>query len=369
MNALSTQHSARTTLNRKHLIVELQSLGVQIPDEYAGRRGGAGPAEGQAILIEGCCCNVPTQAWYVAASPYRIRKDHDAFMLYRDNEVLCPVVFPERPCYYDMRTADGVSLDKIALLHGRDCLASTVQQDCAHWNTPQQCRFCGIGLSLRDGMTVGTKKPADLARAAEAARNFDGVGHVTLTTGAWRDEAEGVEHLAQCVHAVKQASGLPVHVQLCPPQRLAVFNRLKQTGADTVGIHIETASRLILERVAPAKAAQGLATFIKCWEYAVSVFGKNQVSSFLIAGLGETPEHVCNAVELLCSIGVFPYLLPLRPIPETLLAAARPPDTAAMMQLYKKTAAVLKKYGLASAASKAGCVRCGACSALALFEE
>jgi len=353
----------------KHLITDLQSLGVQVPDAHEGRRGGAGPAEGQAIFVEDHCCNVPTRGWYVAASPYRVRSDREAFMLYRDKTPVCGVRFPGRPLYYDRRTPDGVRFDKIALLHGRDCLASTVHQDCAYWNTPRQCRFCGIGLSLRDGMTVGVKKPADLALAAGAARDLDGVRHVTLTTGAWDDEAEGAAHLAQCVRAVKDASGLPVHAQLCPPKSLDALDRLKQAGADTVGIHIESASGLILDRIAPAKAARGLTTYITCWEYAVSVFGKNQVSSFLIAGLGETEEQIINAVEILCGIGVFPYLLPLRPIPETPLAAARPPETAVMITLYEKTASVLKKYGLSSAASKAGCVRCGACSALALFEE
>jgi radical SAM protein (TIGR04043 family) len=356
-------------MNLKHLIVDLQSLGVSVPETGAGRRGGAGPAEGQAIIIGGRCCNVPTHSWYVAESPYRISPDGAALTLYRHDEPVCRVTFPERPRYYDLKTPDGVSLEKTALTHGRDCLASTVYQDCAYRNTGQECRFCGISLSLHSGATVRVKTPENLAFAAARAKELDSVRHVTLTTGAWPDERAGAEHLAQCVQAIKQAAGLPVHVQICPPDRIDVIDRLRQAGADTIGIHIEAAGAGVLEQIAPAKAAIGLAAYIRCWEYAVSVFGRNQVSSFLIAGLGELQEKIISAANLLCSLGVFPYLLPLRPIPGTPLAAARPPAAGVMLHLYAEVAGILKKYGMASAASKAGCVRCGACSALALFEE
>jgi len=277
--------------------------------------------------------------------------------------------FSRRPRYYDLTTPEGISLEKIALTHGCDCLASTVYQDCVYRNTGQQCRFCGIGLSLQNGATIREKAPADLACAAALAQQNDGIRHVTLTTGAWPDETAGMAHLAQCVAAIKQASGLPIHVQVCPPEHMDAIDRLRHAGADTIGIHIETAGALLLEQVAPAKAARGLATYIKCWEHAVSVFGKNQVSSFLIAGLGEPQEKIISTADLLCSLGVFPFLLPLRPIPGTPLAGARPPQPGVMLSLYAEVVKILKKYGMSSKSSKAGCVRCGACSALALFED
>jgi hypothetical protein len=68
-------------------------------------------------------------------------------------------------------------------------------------------------------------------------------------------------------------------------------------------------------------------------------------------------------------LGVFPYVLPLRPIPGSLLADRKPPEPAYMADVYAQTAAILKKHTLASKNSKAGCVRCGACSCLSLFED
>ena len=51
-----------------------------------------------------------------------------------------------------------------------DSLASTVLQTCAYWGNEDQCRFCGIGVSLASGSTVLVKRPAQLAEVAVAAR-------------------------------------------------------------------------------------------------------------------------------------------------------------------------------------------------------
>jgi biotin synthase-related radical SAM superfamily protein len=145
------------------------------------------------------------------------------------------------------------------------------------------------------------------------------------------------------------------------------IDNLKNAGADTIGIHIETFDHNVLRRVAPSKA-NDREFFIKAWRHAVSVFGKNQVSSFIIAGLGEESTRIIEGAELLCDIGVFPYILPFRPIPDTPLETSRPPAPETMLHLYKEVSVLLKKYGLSSAASKAGCVRCGACSSISLFQ-
>jgi len=353
----------------KQLSVELQSLGVKVPGQFIGRKGGAGPSEGQVLILDGCYINVPTQSWFVKSSPYRIEKAGSSFVLLKDHNAVCEVRLPARPRYYDLETGSGIPLDKIALIHGRDCLASTVYQDCVYWNTDLQCEFCGIGISLASGATVLEKNPEDLGLTAEKARLLDSVEHVTLTMGARANGDLGVDHILSCIKSIKSATDIPVHVQICPFEKMDVFDRLKQEGADTVGIHIETCSMDILKRIAPCKQRIGLETYIKCWEQSVSIFGRNQVSSFIIAGIGESPDKVLKGAELLCALGVFPYLLPLRPIPGTAMENLNPPPPEEMMFLYEQLSGILKKYKLSSKLCKAGCVKCGACSSLSLFEE
>jgi radical SAM protein (TIGR04043 family) len=350
-----------------YLHVELQSLGVRTPPDLPRRRGGAGPAEGVVIILNGRFLNVPTESSYVASSPFEIKSSNGSLFLFRDGTVIEKVYLPRRPCFYGLKTPDGIFFDKLALVHGKDCFATTVYQDCLYWQSKDTCAFCGIGISLRNHHTVLEKHPEALALVAKHAKLLDNVTHATLTTGIRISERETVCHLARCIAAIKKETNLPIHVQICPPSNMNYIEWLKNAGADTVGIHIESFDRTALKRFAPSKAAFGFDSFISAWKHAVSVFGMNQVSSFIIAGLEEDEKSIIEGAELLCELGVFPYVLPLRPVPGTPLESARPPDPDAMVRVYQQTGVLLKKYGLSTDAFKAGCVKCGACSSICLF--
>ena len=356
-------------MNVRTIAVELQSLGVRVPDTETVRKGGAGPAEGQVLIFQDHFISVPSRSAGVSSSPYEIKSCGTSLALYWNGAHVGDVSLPPRPRYYDLKTSQGVLFDKLALIHGRDCLASTLYQDCRYWNTRSGCLFCGIGLSLTNGRTVLEKQPEDLALVAEKALLLDTVSHVTLTTGMRESEKATIDHVCACVKAIKGRTPLPVHVQIGPPETMDYLEALKISGADTVGIHIESFDSATLRRVAPAKAGHGWETYRAAWKYAVSLFGRNQVSSFLVAGLGEDAATILSGAEMLCELGVYPYLLPFRPIPGTPMETMKPPAPEKMVYLYEQVAPMLKKYGLSSRLSMAGCVRCGACSALSLFEE
>ncbi len=354
----------------RRLRVELQSAGLRLPEGMPGRAGGAGPADSRRIIIDNRVVSVPACSWFVEQSPFRAVPDgQGGFLLQRNGQTVCPLQVPAPPEFYRHQTVSGTPYQALALLHGHGCLASTVYQDCSCRTTGEQCHFCGIGLSLSDGRTVLYKQPAELAEVARHAALSGQACHVTLTCGCREDEPAATAHLAECVHMIKQHAGLPVHIQICPPESGGVLESLHAAGVDTVGIHIETMDMDILRRVAPAKARWGQDRFRSALQEAVRLFGANQVSSFLIAGLGETADSLTAGARELCSMGVFPYVLPLRPVPGTQLERCRPPAPEYMDGLYRDVAAVLKEHGLSSKASKAGCVRCGACSSLSLFED
>ena len=65
---------------------------------------------------------------------------------------------------------------------------------------------------------------------------------------------------------------------------------------------------------------------------------------------------------------MYPFVVPLRPIPGSMLENEKPPAPERMHLLYEKVAEVLHDGGMSWRKSKAGCVRCRACSALPDFE-
>ncbi|BDC35939.1 MSMEG_0568 family radical SAM protein [Candidatus Methanoliparum sp. LAM-1] len=342
-----------------NLKIDLFSKGVRISAEDKGRKGGAGPAGSKNIIFGNTVANVPTFAKFVADSPYSL----DNNVLKKFNEKIIDVKIPN-PQFYKLKTKDGIPYNKIALLHGEDCLATTVVQHCIYWDTPLRCKFCGIDLSK--GSTLDIKKPEEIAEVAEAAKRLDNVKHVTLTIGALKEEDE-IKILGNCASAIKNAAKIPVHVQFEPLKDLKRMENLYSKGVDTVGIHIESFDKKVLENIAPAKAKIGFDRYLKALEYAVNIFGENQVSSFIIIGLGESDESVIEGCKTLAGMGIYPFVVPINPIPGSYMEDAIPPSFERMKDIYESVASILKE-NLSWKKSKAGCVKCRACSALDVFE-
>ncbi len=187
----------------KHLVTELQSLGLRIQEGLLQRNGGAGPAEGGTIIIQGRAVSIPVSGHYVPHSPYTLKRTGNRYGIFRHGEFRNTVEPVSRPAFYELQTPEGVPYKKIALLHGRDCLATTVLQTCDHWPSQRQCRFCGIAVSLRNQSTLPSKTPDQVAEVARKAKELDGIRQVVLTTGAASSPGEEVQLLSRCATAIK----------------------------------------------------------------------------------------------------------------------------------------------------------------------
>jgi len=99
------------------------------------------------------------------------------------------------------------------------------------------------------------------------------------------------------------------------------------------------------------------------------VFGKGQVSTYILAGLGDTPEAILATCERLVELGVYPFVVPFVPVSGTPLEDHPAPDAAFMRGLLQPLSQMLEQGGLRSADIKAGCGRCGACSTLSTYEK
>lgn len=324
------------------------------------RGTGAGPSNDGHLVVDGRNAALPTNP----ASPFSIRNGR---VYEHETDTGLAATPVRRPRFYDLHTADGVPYEQIALLHGRDVLASTVVQTCIRYGESERCRFCAIEESLRAGRTVAAKTPAQLAEVAAAAVALDGIRQVTLTTGTTAGPDRGARHLARCVAAITATvPGIPVQVQIEPPNDLAVIDELKAAGATAVGIHVESFDEAARRRWMPGKGAVPMTEYEAAWDRAVAVFGRNRVSTYLLIGLGEDPDELVAGAARLIERGVYPFVVPLRVMPGTLAAAdgAAGPDAGVVADVTERVAALLRAAGMRGADQGAGCAACGACSAL-----
>jgi radical SAM protein (TIGR04043 family) len=222
---------------------------------------------------------------------------------------------------------------------------------------------------LKEGRTLARKTPAQLAEVAAAAVRLDGVEQVVLTTGTPATADRGAAHLAACTAAIKAAvPTLPVQVQCEPPDDFVWFERLHAAGADALGMHLEAVEPAARAAVMPGKAQISVERYLEAFAAAVRVFGRGAVSTYLIAGLGDAPDSLVAMAERLLALGVYPFLVPFVPIAGTPFAERPAPSSATMQSLYERVGRLIGEYGIHSRDMKAGCAKCGACSALSTYE-
>lgn len=357
------------------LIADLQSRGVRLQGAEEGassRKGGAGPTDHKAMTLGGMTVMVPLHTASAAQSPFLLEtpdKNGNA-VLRRNGEVAGLIRLPRQPLFYALKTKDGVPYSHIATLHGRDVLATTVLQSCVRYTSAEKsCQFCAIGASLAAGRTIERKTPAQLAEVAKAAVELDGVTHMVMTTGTPPGKDRGAAILAESAAAVKAAVDLPIQVQCEPPDEDAWFQRLKAAGADALGMHLEAVTPEVRNRIMPGKAQVPLERYFSAFEAAVPVFGRGQVSTYILAGLGDTREAILDMSEKLVALGVYPFVVPFVPVSGTALANHPAPSPDFMRGLLEPLAAMIRKGGMAAEEIKAGCGKCGACSALSAYER
>jgi radical SAM protein (TIGR04043 family) len=118
----------------------------------------------------------------------------------------------------------------------------------------------------------------------------------------------------------------------------------------------------------PGKATVSLDEYRAAWREAVRVFGRNQVSTYLLVGLGEDPDELVASAGELIEMGVYPFVVPFRPLAGTLATdvdRVPAPHRAVLADVTQRVGRLLVAAGMRGSDQAAGCAACGACSTLA----
>lgn len=349
----------------KKRIQEYQEQGMKVD---FGRKGGAGPSGGRYFLFEnGVLVNVAL--WDNKSRTDLLLGEYNEgyFEIFdtQTNNFFSKMKLVPNPRYYNPEyiTSDGISMKKIALVHGLDCLASTIYQKCVYWACGEGCAFCGIEVSLHSDATILEKTPRQMIEVIKAAQNEGRCTHMTLTSGTDETDDKGANRYIKLLQEIKKSyPKLPLHVQIEPLSDLTYIKKLKEAGADTIGIHLEVLDEDIRKKVTPGKSRIPYELFKKNWKYAHQIFGNNQVETFILTGFGEDYNKLIRGLEEIISIGIIPLITPVRSIP----GGRRLPLTEhlILIKIYKEVAKLMKDYGVNPLENKAGCVKCGGCSAI-----
>lgn len=342
-----------------------------------GRMGGAGPAGGRYFLFENeSLVNVPllgskSEKSYLVLREI-VREDPNKKGYYycrilneKTGESYDDLRLVPSPDEYNTTENEGGLLNKqIALVHGTSCLASTIVQKCKHWREGKQCQFCGIELNLKNGKTTKWKTAEQLIDAIESAKNYDLCDHITLTAGTLDTEDKGAENYIEVVSKIKNKfPDLPVHIQIEAFMDDTLLKRMKEVGVDTIGIHLEIPDDDLRKKYCPGKAETPREVFEDLWKKGVEIFGKGQVSTFILIGFDENIDKLIEYIDKIISWGVVPNIMPVRQILNTNLDV-KLTNYEDMQRINSAAAESFIRHGLNPLKNKAGCIRCSGCSAI-----
>jgi biotin synthase-related radical SAM superfamily protein len=143
-------------------------------------------------------------------------------------------------------------------------------------------------------------------------------------------------HLVALVTALKRHSTVPVSVS-CQPQNSGDIRRLREAGADRIGIALDAATEKLFNQIKGANA-NGPYVWEKLFRQlneAAEIFGKRNVSTHIIIGLGETENDAVSLIQRCVDMDVSPALFAFTPIRGTPLETKPQPliETYSRIQL------------------------------------
>jgi radical SAM protein (TIGR04043 family) len=346
------------------LKVELLSRGAVISEEgwEAYKR-----SAGFQIYLDDVVVSVP--AWgkykrykYVQNSPYLIKKENSLWTLHKNGERLREITVQPRPAFYDRLTSDGNEMWRVFHVCGNNCLLTGIRQTCSFMKGDKQCKFCGTIFNPQYEGRLDKKSPEQLAEVAEMAFQ-DGMIDVMLSTGVTKSPDRGVRDIAEAARAIKERVDVPIQAEVAVPKDISKLRELSDC-IDSISINLETLDQRVREDVCPDKSSIPYDDYFKAFELSLELFGESQVNSWLIAGIGESGESILEGAKRLTELGVYPFLVALRPTKYTAFEDRFPPSPERLGGLSKGVADLVKDSGLRPNKNKAGCVRCSACSAV-----
>jgi biotin synthase len=122
-------------------------------------------------------------------------------------------------------------------------------------------------------------------------------------------------HLVAIVKTIKQHVKVPVSIS-CQPLNRENIRRLAEAGVNRIGIALDAATAELFD-VIKGSAAGGPYTWesqFRQLREAVEVFGKGNVSTHIIVGLGETEKEAVRIIQECVDMGVLPALFAFTPV-------------------------------------------------------
>jgi len=290
--------------------VELQAKGIRIPqelcDELETEWNAPAIRSGRLVL----CLKSPEKSGELipvfivngkrgAKSPLHLVRNGSQFEIWKENEKYTDVFFIPRPGFYNSFTSGGVPMYKVAVIVGPGHARSVVNQRCIYQQAGKPCKFCAIQYWWDANID---KTTLQVAETIEAGVKEGEIEHISLTTATTNTRGKGLESLVEAAKLIQARVKIPIMIEFEPISDYSLLDSLlqeaRQAGVTTVSCNIECFDESIREEVMPVKGKNSVEMYVRTWEKCLDIFGKNEVFTVAIAGIGEDDESILKGIEM-----------------------------------------------------------------------
>jgi hypothetical protein len=325
-------------------------------EEDGGRkilRTRAGLGSGLEVILPGeLWTNIPVSESFATRSPYSLHRERGLYVLRHGGETVTTVALSPRPHWYDSQTSSGKPMTRIGTLQGT-YLGIYQAKVCEYWTekpTKVNCKFCSVGLNL--GIDDAEEKSVEeVMEVIRAARHESGITYVDFNTGHYEGDTY-LDILEPFVLRIKKELGLLVGVQTPPHRDLKRYDHLRAIGVNRVSFCFEIFDREIFREICPGKHAEyGLDHYLEAVRYCATLTDRGPAdepwvtNGEIIAGL-EPPESSIAAIDWITSVGAIPTVCVFRPLVGTDLEDWDPPQTEAMIPVFRRLYEACMERGL-----------------------
>lgn len=246
-------------------------------------------------------------------------------------------------------------VDDLARLHADGCINIWPSTNCCYDTQELKCKFCSLQATRSkpvdvDQLCEGLEKL--MAAVPSYTLNFSGATYI--------NPDKMVEYWCELTSKIREFSNCPIAIEFAPPSDLSLIDKLKDCGATVAIMNIEVVDKDLRRQICPGKSSITLEHYHKALSHAVNVFGHGQVSSVMIGGI-QPWDDIKRECEILTEMGVFPTIMPFRPLDDCRLVDVKPCNPDELIEASEYLGKLLRKYKL-SPFCQEGCTKCGGCS-------
>ena len=302
--------------------------------------------------------NVAVREPFIEKSPFRFSSSQGVIL--KNDKPTIEAGMIGDPDWYKNRLPDGTPYGNIVQLHGTNVLAVSLNNFCMFKKAGVGCKFCALGASSKEDIVW---KPGQVARIVEdLTSNGMDLSELNINSGTLNGKDQDAKFYLEVIEEVRKISDIPISAQILPPEDFEYIRALQEAGLNTISFNLEIYDESIRGKVCPGKSSTSRKTYLLAMEKAVSIFGQNQVSSWVIAGL-EPPKSTIQGIKEIASSGAIPFVAVFRPLLGTELEEMSPPALESLLRIFDALGEALEKEKLDPTLSSCGCVRCNCCSA------